>query len=150
QVTHSGNRASACLRHEILYSLASVRVGLTGLFENEIDLSQTEPGEFDVELKIDQRLQLDGEDLLVPAGIQRELVVRENIGPPLCFGEMRQGQRGHALHAEKLGRLDSSVACDDLAITRDEHGIGEAEALDRGCDLLELFSGMGSRVARVR
>ena len=39
--------------------------------------------------KIDQRLELDREDFLVPPGIERELVVGQHIGAPLGLGEVR-------------------------------------------------------------
>ena len=39
-----------------------------------------------------RRLQLDRQHLAVPAGIQRELVVGDHVGPPLGRAEMGQAQ----------------------------------------------------------
>ena len=62
------------------------------------------PVSVDVEVEIDQRLQLDRQDLLVPAGIQRELVVGQDIGAALLGRQMRQPQRRHRLQAESWRR----------------------------------------------
>ena len=60
------------------------------LVEHEVDLGEAEAGQLDIELEVDQRLQLDREDLLVPAGVERQLVVGEHIGAALGVGEVRQ------------------------------------------------------------
>ena len=54
---------------------------------------QAEAGELDVELEIDQTLQLDREDLPVPAGVERELVVGKHVGAALGGAQVRQAQR---------------------------------------------------------
>src|SRR5690606_31166446 len=100
--------------------------------------------------EVDQRLQLDRKDLLVPGSIERELVVGKDVGPSFGVGEVRQRQARHCLSAEQVGRLDAAMTGDDLAVIRHEHRVGEPKALDRGGDLLELFRGMGARVIRVR
>ncbi len=68
--------------------------GLSGAFafavENEIGLGEGETGEGKVEFRIDQELQLSAQNILIPAGIQRQLVIGQNIGAPLALREMRQ------------------------------------------------------------
>jgi hypothetical protein len=58
------------------------------LLEEEVDLRNREPGQFDVELEVDEALQLDCQELLVPAGLLGELVVSQDIGP--LFGLAHQ------------------------------------------------------------
>ena len=96
-----------------------------------------------------RRLQLDRQHLLIPAGIERQLVVGQHIGPPLRRIEMGQAQRRHAVHAEQLGGLDPAMAGDDLAVVADQHRIGEAEPLDAVGDLPNLLLGMGAGIAGV-
>jgi hypothetical protein len=56
---------------------------------------------------------------------------------------------GYALELEKLGRLDSPMASDDLVIPVDEDGIVEAEGADTRGDLADLLVRMRARVARI-
>ena len=116
QVAHACYWVTADRRDRILRRIAAIGIGLAGFIEHEVDLGQAEPGHLDIELQVDQRLQLDREDLLVPPGIERELVVGEHVGAPLGIGEMRQGQGRHPLHPKQLGRLDPAVPGNDLAI----------------------------------
>ena len=71
---------------------------------NGVDLADREAGELDVVLRLDQALQLDREQFLVPAGVQRELVVGEDVGPLLGLGEMREAQARHLASADRLAR----------------------------------------------
>ena len=134
----------------VVSSIAAIGIGLARFVDHEVDFGEAEPGQLDIELEVDQRLQLDGEDLLVPPGIERELVVGQHVGAPLGLGEMRQRDGRHRLPFEQLGRFDPAVAGDDLAIVGDKHRVGEPEPLDRRGDLLDLLLGMRARVARIR
>jgi len=94
-------------------------------------------------------LKLNGEDLLVPPGIERELVVGKDVGAPLGRGEMRQRERGNGLPLEQLCRFYPAMSRDDLAIVRDQYRVSEPEPLDGRCDLLDLLFGMRARVTRI-
>ena len=96
-----------------------------------------------------KRLQLDRQDLAVPAGVERELVVGQHIGASLLGAEMRQPQRRHGRNAEFLGCHHPAVAGDDLALVADQHRVGEAEALDAVGDLTDLLPRMAPRIARI-
>jgi hypothetical protein len=65
---------------DVLWSTLHGGRGLTRFLQQQIDLSKREAGDLDIKLDVDQRLQLDGEYLTVPAGVERKLVVREHIG----------------------------------------------------------------------
>ena len=110
-----------------------------GVVEEEVDLGEREAGELDVELEIDEGLQLDREDIAVPAGVQRELVVGDHVGPALRRAQVGQPERRHALQAEQLGGLDPAVTGDDLVLIADQDRVGEAEALDASAICLICF-----------
>lgn len=44
------------------------------MIQHEVGLGEREAGQRHVELEISQRLEFDGEDLGVPAGIEREML----------------------------------------------------------------------------
>ena len=76
-----------------------------------VDLGHLEAGDRDVEIKIEpgQVLQLDLEDLRIPAGLLGELVVGEDVGALLCVREMLEPQctaqsRGRAASRPPRGR----------------------------------------------
>lgn len=86
-----------------------------------------------------QRLELDGQHLLIPPGVEGQLVVGEHVGAALGLIEMRQLQGGYTVQPEQLGGLDAAMACDDLAVVADQDRIGEAEAGDAVGDLADLL-----------
>ena len=129
EVAHVGDGRLAHRRDEVLGRLCAVRVGVPRGIQGHVDLSQAEAGEFDLEVEIDQRLQLDGEQLLVPAGVERQLVVGEHIGPPLRLGEVGKPKRRHPFHADQLGGGYAPMTGDDFAVIGDQHRVDEAEAL---------------------
>ena len=97
--------------------------GIAGLFRSQpfdqaVDLGDREAGHADVEVEIDrqQSLQLLGQDLLVPAGIERQLVVGKHIGPLLLRRHVLEPDAGHLGHAEELRRLDPAVAGEDRVL----------------------------------
>jgi hypothetical protein len=66
----------------------TARRALLCLIEHEVDLGQREAGEFHVEVHLHEAIQLDRQHFAIPAGILRELVVRDDIGPALGRREM--------------------------------------------------------------
>ena len=57
--------------------------------EREVDFSQAEASQFDIEFEIDEVLEFDREQLAVPARIECELVVRQDVGAPLGLAQQR-------------------------------------------------------------
>ena len=97
-----------------------VVLGIAGLLRRQpldqaVDLRDREAGHADVEAEIvgEERLQLFGEQVLVPAGVQRQLVVGEHVGPLLGRGHGLDADAGHRRHAEELRRLDPAMAGED-------------------------------------
>jgi len=150
EITLARSRRAAGECDCIVRPVGTVGISLARLLDGEVDLRQAEPSQLDIEVEGDQRLQLDCKDLLVPACIERELIVGQHVGAPLGFGEMGKSDGRHCLPAKQLRRFDPSVTRHDLAVVRNEHGVCEPEPLDRGSDPPDLLFGMGARVARVR
>src|SRR5215470_1820176 len=117
---------------------ASRFAGLAGLIQNQIDLRHREAGKIDLEIQRNQLLQLDGENLAVPAGLFGQAIVCEYIGPALVFAEMRQPNHRHARQAQELGGLEPTMARDDLIVITHQDRISESKALHRSRDLLDL------------
>ena len=137
-------------RYRVFRRIRTIRITVAGFVEREVDLGETEAGDRHIETQVDQALEFDREDLAVPASIQRELVVGEDIGPSFGLGQMRERDRRHRLHAEQASRLDPTMAGNDLAFVRHQHRVREAEAFDAVGDLSDLFLGVCARIARVR
>jgi hypothetical protein len=126
------------------------RRGLPGFIEHQFDFGEREARDLQVEFEVDQGLQFNGEKLTVPAGVEGELVVRQDICPALSRIEMRQAKRGDAFHAEELGGFDPPMSGNNLVVVADEDRIGEPELADAVGDLSDLTPGMCSGVTRVR
>jgi hypothetical protein len=93
-----GARDCGCLildrKGDLIFGLGrSVWRALTRVFEHEVDLGWRKPGELHVEVDVDEGLQLNRQKLMVPAGIEGQLVIRKHIGAPLGRVQMRQAGR---------------------------------------------------------
>ena len=69
---------------------AGLAGGLLGFLEKEIDLGGLEARQLDLEVEVDQGLQLDRQDLPVPAGLLGQSVVGKDVGPLLGLREVGQ------------------------------------------------------------
>jgi len=100
-------------------------------------LSEREASEFDFEIEVDQALQLDREHFAIPSGVERQLVVCDDISAPFGFGEMGQTKCWNSFQPKQLGGGEASMPGNDLASSHKDR-IVEAEACDRSCDLFDL------------
>jgi hypothetical protein len=64
-------------------------IRLRAVIQQQVNLSDFEAGELDVEVEVEQGLQLDGEDTTIPAGPLGQAIVSNDIGALLGLGEMR-------------------------------------------------------------
>src|ERR1700676_4347173 len=92
-------------------------------------------------------LVFDREDVAVPTGKLRNPVVSNAQGLLVSLRQRTESDDGDELNAQRLRGLQPAMACDHLEIVSDEYGIGEAEALDRILDQLELLPRMRPGVA---
>ena len=117
--------------------------------DQNVDLGGLEAGDgqIEVEVKRGEALQLERQQLMVPAGVLGELVVGEDVGANLGLCQVLEPDSRHRLETKQLGRSNSAVAGNDAAFAVDEHRVGEAEAFDAIGDLAKLFAAMDPRVA---
>ena len=101
--------------------------------DQDVDLGHLEAGDRDVEVEIelDQVLQLDRQDLAIPAGLLGELVVGEDVGALLRLAHVLEPDDRNGLMPERLGRGDAAMSGDDDAVLVDQDRVVEAERL--GC-----------------
>lgn len=81
-------------RDPVLRLVATLRIGIARLVEHQIDFGKAETGAFDIELQVDKPLQLDHQQVPVPACVERELVVGENVGALFCGCQVRKHSVG--------------------------------------------------------
>jgi hypothetical protein len=103
------------------------------------------------DVEVDDRLvpdagDLGGEQGFVPAGVQRDLVVRQPKRPRLRRGQMAEPQHRYGGEAKLLRRHDAAMAGDQHALGVDQHRVHEAELGDGGGDLRHLRRRMRARV----
>ena len=96
-----------------------------------------------------QIAELQCQQRLVPAGIQRDAVVSQHQGPTLGVREPRQRDRRHGLHPKQPGGQHAPVAGDQRAVLGNEDRVHEAELADRAGDLGDLRLAVGARIAGV-
>ncbi len=140
EIARSADRCLRQWRDIVLRCRRSRCLPFARRIEGKIDLRQREAGQFHVEVEIDQSLQFDRQQVLVPARIQGELVVGQDVGPAFGFAHVRKTHRRHLRHAERPCRQHPAMAGDDGVIIGDQHRVGEAEAIDAVGDLADLPS----------
>ena len=113
-------------------SSSPIRMSISGGLE-------TGDGDVDGEFELQEALELDGEQLPVPARVFGKLVVGDDVGADLGGREVREADRRHLLDAEPYRRFDAAVAGDDAAVTIDQHRVGKPKPLDAVRDLADLF-----------
>ena len=126
-------------------------LGIGRALQDHVDLAGGEAGQREVEIDVDHRqlAELELQQIEVPAGAERDLVVGDPQRALLRLREVRQHDRRHLGHPRRLGRQQPAMPGDDPALGIDQDRVGEAERPDRGGDLLDLPLGMGARVARI-
>src|ERR1700722_1504188 len=122
---------------------------LPGVVKTQIDLGGLEARQLDFEVKIDQGLQLDRQDVTVPAGFLGQAVAGKDVRAFLGLRQVGQPHGRHGLQAQQLGGSYPPVSGDDLAVAVDEHRIDEAETLNALADLADLLLGVGPGVAGI-
>ena len=67
-----------------IFRAARCAVCLAGILQDDVDFRHLEPGQFDLDVEIDQALQLNRQKLLVPPGLLGKLVVGQDVGSLRC------------------------------------------------------------------
>ncbi len=129
------------------------RVGFPpSLDKQHVDLGHFEACDRNVEVKIERRqmLQLDSEDLAIPAGLLGEFVVGKDVSALLSVAKMLKTQARHGIKPELLRGFDAAVAGDNGSGLVDEYRVIEAEGLNARCNLGNLLRTVCSRIAVIR
>lgn len=96
-----------------------------------------------------QRLDLHPQKLLIPSGVHRHAVIRNDIRFLLSFGEVVSKDARHFLDAFLLCRQDSAVACNHAIVTIDDDGINKTELPERRAELGDLLRGVGAGIVYI-
>jgi hypothetical protein len=75
--------------NRILRFIDGVRIRIAGVIQHEVDLGQAETRDLHVEVQVDEALQLDRQDVTIPAGIKGKLVIGKHVRAALGLAEVR-------------------------------------------------------------
>ena len=103
-----------------------------------------------VELHLAQGFNFDAQHLLIPPGVQRHAVVRQDVCFLLRLGQVVGVDAGNLGDAFLLCRHDAAVTGDHVVIPVDDDGIHKAEFPQRSPELLNLLRAVCPRVIDVR
>ncbi len=98
-----GYGGGAGLRAEILRSRRFGRRPV-GVGQDQVDLRELEARKRDVESQVRQPLKLDRQNLHVPAGVQSQFVISDDIGALLGVRHVTQANTGNECQADPLSR----------------------------------------------
>ena len=115
-----------------------IRCRFACVIQNKINLSRLKSQKLNIKGHIHESLQLYRENIPVPASIQGQLVVSENIGPAFILAQVLQGNDGDTLQPQLLCCFHTAMACHDAAILSNQHRVGKPEAFDAFSDLFDL------------
>jgi hypothetical protein len=98
-----------------------------------------EPQQVKIELQVFQVQHFEPQQLVVPSGVQRELIVRNQVCFFLRFGQVAEFDAGNRLEAEQSGGGEPPVAGDQAIFAVQQYRIRKPEFLDAGRDLRHLI-----------
>ncbi len=117
--------------------------------EQPIDLGLGKAEKLEVEAVLLEPCELGRQHRLVPAAIERDLVVGEPVGPGLRVAQMLEADHRHLGQAKPPRRQKPAVAGDQHAALVDQARDVEAELGDRGRDLRHLPVGVRAGVGGI-
>ena len=147
QIAQAGDRVHRRLGDDVL---AGEAIALVERRQQPVEFLPVEAGQAEIEAGGVERVQLGGEQLVIPARKLGQPVVGDAVGADLFRRQVRQPDDRHLLEAQMLRRQQPAVAGDDLAVVRHHHRRRPAVLDQRGGDLGDLIVGMGPRVPRIR
>jgi len=127
----------------------TVRFCFRSPVQNDVYFRNIKTGQNNLELVVEQSLQFDGEDFLVPASLLGQPIVGQNVSPFLCRTEVGNLHRWDLGKSQQLRRRNPPVTGDNLVGLVYQNGVGETELLDSGGDLPDLFACMRTCIARI-
>ena len=118
--------------------------------QQPLQLRGVEADQVEVEALVPQPSQLFRQQRVVPARLQGELVVCDQVRALLRLGEMLEPDHRHLGEAQLARREQPAVAGQDAGVLVDQDRVGPAELDHRGRDLIDLPLAVRARVALVR
>ena len=120
-----------------------------GQHQQPFQLRGVEPNQVEVEALVPQPHQLFRQQRVIPAGLQGDLVIGQDVGPLLRLAKVLESDYRHLGERELAGRQQSAVSREDAALLVDEHRVRPAELHRARRDLIHLRVRMRARVALV-
>lgn len=146
----TAGRYIGVIRQEIVGRVAILLVCLLG--QNGVDLWNGEAAQRNIETALFSLAQQGGQllrqKIAVPACVERQLVVGEDIGALLRCRHVIEADARHLGLAKQLGRFDPAMAGKDRSGLIDQHRIGKAEFGNAVGDLPDLLLRMGPGVTQ--
>ena len=118
--------------------------------QQPLELGGVEADQVEVEALVPQPGQLFRQQRVVPARLQGELVVGDQIRPLLRLAQVLEPDHRHLGQPELARREQPAMAGEDAALLVDQHRVGPAELDHRRRDLIDLRVAVRARVALVR
>jgi hypothetical protein len=106
--------------------------------------------EIHLERFLDERLQFLPENVLVPRGIQSNLIVGNAVSTLLRLRQVLEHDHGNFVQSTLLSSEETRMPGNDLPVRVDEDGIGESELVNARSNLCNLRVGVRSSIALVR
>src|SRR5271157_66717 len=142
EIAGPGDRGCGNIRNFVF--VREPRGGLLGQLARQFLVVETE--QIQVETLVLQGYQLFAEHLLVPACVERELVIGDGQGATLDLGQVLQHNDWHSSHALHPGRPEAPFTSDEPTVRPHENWIYETEFPDGGGNLRHLLGGVRARV----
>ena len=139
QISGLADRRTGCTFGRRIFRAVRSAGRLARFLKDEVDLRHLEPGQFDIDVELDQPLKFNRQQFLVPPGLLGELVVGQDVGALIGVAQMRQLACGYCVDAEELGGFHAAVAGDDLLGIVHQDRVAEPKLLDALCNLANLL-----------
>jgi hypothetical protein len=132
--------------------LDGARLSCAKGLDEQIDLAHVEADRLDVEVEFDarQRLQLLGQEPIIPQSDLRQPVIRDHEGPLLGLREMLEPNGRNFAPSQALACQQAAMPSDHIQIAVNQERDVEPKALGALGDLTNLLGGVLARVLRVR
>ena len=100
--------------------------------EHHVDLADRKAAQRQIErhVELGDLAELELEEIDIPAGIERNLVVGDPQGPLLRFAEMLQRDGRSLSQADCLGGQEPAVPGDDRGVAIDQDRVAKAKGAD--------------------
>ena len=106
-------------------------------------------GEQRVKVHALQRLNLHPQKLLIPSGVHRHAVVRNDVGFLLRLGEVVGKDTRNFLDAFFFGSKNTSVSGDYIEIPVNDNGIDKSKLPEGRAELGDLLRGVGAGIVHI-